>query len=384
MTPARPLLEREEQLAELREAMDSAAAGRGSLILLAGEAGAGKTTLVRRFTAALDGIPVATGVSDPAATSLPLGPLLDMAPALGPSVAQLLGGSPSRAEVFAAALAHLTALTEPMVLVFEDMHWADQASLELLAFLARRAERLPVLIVATFREEEVEAGGPLAVVLGNLATTPGVRRLAVGPLSREATMRLAQGSSTDVDDLYRKTGGNPFFITEALGTQGQEVPPTVRDAVLARVVRRTGEARRLLEIAAAIGVRVEPGLLGRMMEATGTPHWSLLESVDAGLLERQGPWLLFRHELAQAAIAVATPPERRQRLHAGILAELRRDGAGLHDHVVLVGHAEAAGDDSAVLELAPAAAARAAAVGAHREAAQLYGKALERARDRPA
>jgi DNA-binding CsgD family transcriptional regulator len=384
MTTGRPLLERDEQLAALGEAMDSAAAGRGSLILLGGEAGVGKTTLVRRFTAELDGIRVLTGVCDPVPTPHPLGPVLDMAPGLGPSIGRLLVEATAPREVFGAILSHLAALTAPMVLVFEDVHWADQASLELVAFLGRRVERLPALIVATYRAEEVEPGGPLAVVLGHLATTPGVRRLTVEPLSREATSRLAQGSSADVDELHRRTGGNPFFITEVLGAWSQEVPTTVRDAVLARVVRRTSHARRALEIAAAIGVRVEPGLLGRMMEATGTPRWSLQEAVDAGLLERHGPWLAFRHELAQAAIAAATPPERRQWLHAAILAELRRLPIGPDDHVVQVGHAEAAGDDGAVLELAPPAAVRAAALGAHREAAQLYGKALERGRDRPA
>jgi DNA-binding CsgD family transcriptional regulator len=158
----------------------------------------------------------------------------------------------------------------------------------------------------------------------------------------------------------------------------------VRDAVLARLVRRSGETRQALEIAAAIGARVEPGLLGRVLQATGVPRWAVEEAVGAGLLERQGTWLVFRHELARATIAAATPPERRQRLHERILAELRRRVTGPDDVVVLVGHAEAAGDDGTVLDLAPPAAARAAVLGAHREAAQLYGKALERAADLPA
>src|SRR5262245_56970737 len=360
MSTERPLLEREEQLTALRETMDLATAGRGSLVLVAGEAGAGKTALVRRFTAGLEGIPVVTGVCDPLPTAHAMGPLLDMAWGLGPSVAGLLAGSSSSRELFAAVLARLAGQSDPMVLVFEDVHWADQASLELVAFLGRRVERMPVGIIATFREDEVEPGGPLALMLGNLATTPGVRRLTVGPLSREATVRLADGHAADAGELYRRTGGNPFFITEVLGAATRDVPPTVRDAVLARVVTRGGETRLALEIAAAIGVRVEPGLLGRMLEASGTPRWTVVEAVNAGLLERQGAWLAFRHELAQAAIATATPPERRQRLHARILAELRRQVAGPDDIVVEVGHAEAAGDDDAVLELAPLAAARAA------------------------
>ena len=180
------------------------------------------------------------------------------------------------------------------------------------------------------------------------------------------------------------TGGNAFFVTEVLAASSQDVPRTVRDAVLVRVARRSREGRRALEIAAAIGVRVDPGLLTRVMEATGTPGWSVEEAVDAGLLEWQGPWLAFRHELAQAAIARGTSPELRRRLHASILAELRGRVVRPDDYAILAGHAEAAGDDPAVLELAPLAAARAAQLGAHREAAQLYGKALERSRHRPA
>src|SRR5438477_896253 len=125
MTTGRPPLERDEQLAALAEAMESARVERGSLILLGGEAGAGKTTLVRRFTTGLEGVRVATGVCDPLPTPHPLGPLLDMAPGLGPGVVRLLAGSPAPHEVHTAVLSELKALEAPAVLVFEDVHWAD-------------------------------------------------------------------------------------------------------------------------------------------------------------------------------------------------------------------------------------------------------------------
>jgi len=384
MTDGPPLLERNQHLTLLSEAMALATAGQGRMFLLGGEAGVGKTTLVRRFGESLSGAKVLIGACDPLPTPLALGPLMDLAPGLGPAFEHLLDGSRSGGDLFAPILSHLAALRDPTLLVFEDMHWADQASLELLTFLGRRAERLPALIVATFREEDLELNRPLAVMLGDLATAPAVRRLGLTPLSRRATEQLAKGAAKDVDELYRRTGGNPFFITEVLSDQdsGQDVPPTVRDAVLARVTRRPAEVRWALEAAAAIGVRVGPGLLTRVVEAAGTPRWAVDEAVSAGLLERQDGWLVFRHELAAAAIANATPPEQRQLLHGLILGELRQQGAA--DPATLVRHAEAAGDDTTVLELAPLAAARAAALGAHREAAQLYGKALERARDQPA
>lgn len=377
------VLERDEQLAALRQGMDAAATGGGSLVLVSGEAGVGKTTLVRRFAATLEDAQVVTGVCDPLPTPSPLGPLLDMAPGLGLPLEHLLAASSSGRDVAAALLQRLASPAAPLLLVFEDVHWADQATLELIGFLGRRVERLRALIIATFRQEELAAAGPLTVVLGDLATAPGVRRLTLAPLSRDAVGQLARGTTADVDELYRTTGGNPFFVTEVLGARSRGVPQTVRDAVLARVARRSSEARQVLDAAAAIGARIDPALLGRMMELTGTPRWSLQEAVNAGLLERQGSWLAFRHELAQAAIVGAMPPEVAQRLHASILSELQKGSVGPDDHATLVRHAEAAGDDAAVAELAPLAAARAAALGAHREAAQLYGKALERTRDRP-
>lgn len=384
MTGQPLLLERDDQLAALEQAMAAAVGGQGRLILLGGEAGVGKTSLVRRFAATIERIRVITGICDPLSTPPALGPLLDMAPRLGATFEQLLDGSRSGRDLFAAIFSQLAALTTPLVLVFEDVHWADQASLDLIAFLGRRVEGVRGLIVVTFRLEDVNPGGALALLLGDLATAPGVLRLTLGPLSRQATAQLAAKSSADVDELFRRTGGNPFFIAEVLRAPSQDIPLTVRDAVLARVVRLSPEARRAAEAAAAIGTRMAPGLLARVIESDGTPRWSMQEAINAGLLEQRGPLVGFRHELVQAAIAGATPPELRQRLHASILAELRGGIIGPDDYATLTGHAEAAGDDSAVLELAPVAAARAAALGAHREAALLYGKALERANHQPA
>lgn len=378
------LLERDEQLAVLEQALAAAVGGRGRLVLVGGEAGVGKTSVVRRFAATVAGIPVATGTCDPLATPPALGPFLDLASQLRSDFGQLLDGGRSGRDRFAAVFSYLAALTSPVVLVFEDLHWADQASCELLAFLGRRAERLRILIVATFREEEVQSGGPLALMLGDLATTPGVLRLTLRPLSREATTRLAEGSRADAKRLYRQTGGNPFFIAEVLRAHSPDVPPTVHDAVLARVARLTTEARRTLEAAAAIGTRLDPGLLAKVLDATGTARWGIQEAINSGILEQQGPLVRFRHELVQAAIAAATPPESRQRYHASTLAELRCRIVGPEDYATLTLHAEAAGDDGSVLELAPVAAARAAALGAHREAGELYGKAIERARHLPA
>jgi DNA-binding CsgD family transcriptional regulator len=382
--PADPpaLLERDQPLAALREAADAAVAGCGCVALVGGEAGIGKTTLVRRLGDDLRPGLALHGVCDPLETPRPLGPLLDLAVDLSPDLpAQVAADSP--ATVFTAVLGRFCAPDAPRLVVLEDLHWADQATLDLVRFLARRAERLRTLLVATFRDDEVPGGGPLAVLLGDLATAPGVLRLSLAPLSREATARLAAGSTVDPGYLFDRTGGNPFFINAVLAAGDTKLPSTVREAVLARVSRLAPQTRDALEAAATLGSRCDPAVLGAVLDAAGTPRWTMRDAVLAGLLRWDGPLLAFRHELVQEAVTSSTAAATRHRLHAAALDVLRADGAGPESTMELVRHAEGAGDDAAVAQWAPAAAQWAAARGAHREAAALYGKAVERARELP-
>src|SRR5262245_40847412 len=151
-----PVLEREPQLAVLQEAMAAAAAGQGGLVFVTGEAGVGKTALVRRFATSCS--EVILGTCDPLETPRPLRPLFDMAPHLGADFQALMAASPSRFEIFGALADRLASAAGPPLLVFEDVHWGDQATLDLLRFLGRRVERLPALVLATAREEELGPG----------------------------------------------------------------------------------------------------------------------------------------------------------------------------------------------------------------------------------
>jgi DNA-binding CsgD family transcriptional regulator len=259
--------------------------------------------------------------------------------------------------------------------VFEDVQWADQASVDLIRFLGRRAERLHAAIVATFRDDEIAPSAPLAVLLGDLATAPGVSHLSLAPLSREATEMLVSGSGADPEHVYRRTGGNPFFIKAVVAAGGVDVPQTVRDAMLARLARLRAETRAALEAAAIVGPRVDPAVLATVLDRTGTPRWTVQDAVLVGLMSWRGSSLMFRHELLQAAIAESVAAERRQHLHRLVFDVL---GEHRDDPATLVRHADGAGYDSAVVELAPMAAERAAARGAHREAAAFYRKAIDR------
>jgi tetratricopeptide (TPR) repeat protein len=174
--------------------------------------------------------------------------------------------------------------------------------------------------------------------------------------------------------LHRDTGGNAFFVTEVLASGAVGIPPAVADAVIARVARLTPPARHTLEAAAVIGGRIEPSLV---LEVSGVTATALDECVDAGMLRFTPPVFAFRHELARHAIVSALPRQRSRALHAEVLRLLRAgDYGGPEVLARLSDHAEQAGDASAVLELAPAAAELASSLRSHRDAALQYARAL--------
>jgi DNA-binding CsgD family transcriptional regulator len=351
------LLEREDLLARLEEAR---AAG-GRLVFVAGEAGAGKTALVRAFADAAAGR-VLLGACDNLTTAAPLGPFLDV------------GVEPGEPRAVAARL--LERLAEPAVLVVEDAHWADQASLDVLRVLGRRVERTPSLVVVTYRDDEVDGLHPLRVLLGDLASTRAVSRLAVPNLSLAAVRALADPLGADAETIHRVTEGNPFYVTEVLAAGGGAVPATVRDAVLARAARLDAHARSLLEAVAVVPARAELWLL----EAVAPEHLGHLDAcVASGMLAPDGGGVRFRHELARLAVESAVPPERRRLLHAAVLAALSRLRGADADAARLAHHAEEAGDETSALRYALEAASRATALGAHRQAAAQYERALRHA-----
>jgi DNA-binding CsgD family transcriptional regulator/tetratricopeptide (TPR) repeat protein len=371
-----PLLERDTQLASLAEYAGEARQGDGRLVLIAGEAGVGKSALVEQLER---GLPEATwywGACDGLFTPRPLGPLFDMASKLGGELLELCRADAPREELFSALLRQVGAPGELHVLVVEDVHWADEATIDLLRFLGRRIRDIPVLLLATYRDEGLSATDPLRIVLGDLATGRCVRRIGLPPLSRGAVAVLADGSGLDPAALYRLTGGNPFYVSQAVQAGMSEVPESARDAVLARAARLDSDSRAVLDAAALIGHRIELALLESV---TGAPASAIDELLASGLVRGDGVALQFRHEIARLAVEGAVTAHRRSAIHARILASLR--ALGRDDDARLAFHAEAAGDGPAALRYASAAARRAAALASHREAAAQFERALRFAHD---
>ena len=369
------LLERDAYLQELRECLDRCVEGQGQLVFLGGEGGIGKTSVVERFLAEVSdrarGVVISCdGLKMPG----PFGAMYDIAEALGPEVEHLLATQAPRDQIFRAVLTALREVPRPLVLVGEDAHWSDEATLELVRFLGRRIGTTRAVFIVIYRDDHLGAHHPLRRTLGDLATAPAVRRVELPRLSRAAVATLAEGSGLDPDELYRRTGGNPFYVTELIGAGTMDVPPTVRDAVLARAAALSPGARALLDAIAAIGVIVNPELLA---EVVGGPVEDLVEACLAvGMLRPSQRVIAFRHGIVQDTILRAMSMPRRRALHRRILAAMEARPALAKDLAHLSYHAEEAGDAEAVLRYAVAAARQAAAFRSHREAAAQYDRAL--------
>ena len=364
------LLEREQFLDKLDAIRNEVASGKGHLVLVSGEAGIGKTSLVELF--ARDCQRVLWGACDALFTPRPLGPLYDIALQTEGKLLELLEEQAPRASIFSAFLNEIQNDASSSLVVIEDVHWADESTLDLLTFLGRRVQRIRSMIIATYRDDEVGVNHPLRVVLGDLSHR-SVARVRLPPLSEAGVETLATRAGRQIQDLYTMTGGNPFFVTEALASKHSDVPASVSDAVLSRAARLSPSARELLELASVVPASVEMWLIDNTIRTAPTVTE---ECTAAGMLKSDGQGLSFRHELARRAIEDSLAPTRRQHLNALVLnALLNRPSQPMLARIVH--HAAQAGDASVVLEYAPTAARQAAALNAHREAASHYRSALK-------
>jgi len=281
-----------------------------------------------------------------------LGPLHDIGRAVrGPLAARLQEGAP-REEVFAAFLDELSGPGPwPVLVVVEDAHWADEATLDWLTQLGRRIAGLPALLVVTFRDDEVGPEHPLRRTLAALPTHV-VTRVALPPLSRACVLEQARRAGRVPESVFRLAGGNPLLVTELLKADGPAVPDAVQDLVPNRMRALPAAARDLAQLVAVVPTRADAVLMADDLDAVDT-------CLAAGVLVAAGDGVSFRHELLRTAVEESLSPMRRAMLHRRVLQCLV-DAPDV-DPGRLVHHARAAGDDDAVLRygrIAGAAAAR--------------------------
>ncbi|HTN78942.1 MAG TPA: AAA family ATPase [Acidimicrobiales bacterium] len=362
------LLERDRELGALQTCLASAAAGEGRLVVISGEAGVGKTALAREICNSRGATQVLWGQCDPLETPRALGPVLDIARASGGDLAQL-AETEDRHRLFAQLMSSWSDAEGVVVAVIDDLQWADAATLDFVSFAGRRLDLTRCLLVVTHRDE-IARDHPLRGVMSDLSSAPALRRLRPSPLSEEAVAELAAPTPWDPRELHRLSAGVPFVVSELLTAEPGALT-SVHDTVLAKSGRLDTDAREVLDAAALLADGAPVAVL---LHALGEPERGIDACVDAGLLVHDGHAVAFRHELARQVVDRAITPTRRARLHHRLLAGLV-DVGGI-DPAVCAHHAELAGDPVAVLEYAPLAARRAAALGAHREAVAQYERAL--------
>ena len=364
-----PLLEREPELAVLEGALARASTGQGSGIAVAGEPGAGKSALFDAGVAAAAGFRVLRGGCDPLSTPRPLGPFRDIATAAG--FPDHSGDDARLSQWCESVFAALT--SEPTLLIIEDLHWVDTASVEVLRFLARRLDGSPLVLWVSYRAEEIGPRHSARSLLGDFARLDGVSTLVLSPLSIRAVAELVDPVGLDAERVHAATAGNPFFVTEVAKEPGRPVPTSVRDAVLARVAAVTPDDFEVLQLVAAAPDRLDDVALGCLSVDLPT-----LRRLDlTGLLVRGRGGLRFHHELARQAIESTIPPGGAQQIHARLLTALETIASV--DPARLTHHAVAAGNRAKAARHAREAADEATFAASHTEAASFFAVALENA-----
>jgi predicted ATPase len=288
------LWERDGELACLHEALRSCRDGRGATVLVSGEAGLGKTSLLRTFAAEVtDHTTVLAGACDDLHTARSLGPFRDMFEPDDPSA--------DREHYIGRLRAALSRRDRPAVIIVDDAHWADDASLDIIRYLGRRLDSLPGLLQVSYRQTDLTEEHPLHRVLGSLPAASTVR-LELRPLTDGTVRRLAEQAGRDPEALTAVVGGNPFFLTEVLAADGTEVPRTVRDAVMARVLALPAPTRRALDALSVLPTGADLALVAALID--GGTALALEDAERAGIVVSSGDQVRYRHELARRAVAL--------------------------------------------------------------------------------
>lgn len=360
------ILERDTELGRLRQLVADLSPSGGRVVLIRGEAGIGKSALVARFaTEWTDRAHVLIGGCDDLLIPQPLGPFWDMARSEPLLKGPLVDGD--RPRVLETLLDVLSRSLRPSILIIEDVHWADEATLDAIKYLGRRVGRTNGVILLTYRDGEVDHDHPLRGVIGDLPAG-SVARIQLGGLSRSAVASILSGSALDPDEVMAATRGNPFLVKEMASMEGESLPPSLEDSVMARVRRLSIGAQEMVKTFSVIPEPIpRPDALG----IHGVDEERLAESQRLEVLDVQDELVGFRHELIRRTIESTLSETERLERHRRVLDDL--PAALERTHPCLLIHcAVGANDVERLLDLAPRSARYAAAMGSHVQAAGDY------------
>lgn len=368
-------VEREHPLEDLQRAFDKAVSGEGNTVFVQGEAGIGKSSLVKQFLEHVRHRSVQLiGHCDDLFSSRPLGPLHDIALQCeaGPT---MFTNNNTRTAIFRGFVEYLLSETRTMILVFEDIHWADEATLDFIKYLARRISRFHCVFILTWRDTEVHNDHPIYNVLGDLPVA-SLTRLQLQPLSARAVHRLAAERNRDGDHIFRISGGNPFFVHELLNGAEAELPQSIRDTVLVSYNREPLTTREAWQLLSLMPEGIELDRIQHFPQKFGE---ALSRSLEKGILDVKGERLVFRHELFRLSVASTLTPIGSSGICRQIMNVLLPAFKAKNEWARIVHYARQAGDQELIFTYAPKAAVDAALAGAHAESVKLYQAALDAA-----
>ena len=367
------LIEREGLLASLQKHFEDISDGEGHCVFINGEAGIGKTALVKAFCKKQsDESSIYQGACDALFTPRPLAPLYDILWQVSKKRWPASPLSEERSALFADFFQELSAKKGKLLIVFEDIHWADEGTLDFIRFFARRIYQLPCLFILTYRDNEIHSMHPLRNVLGQLPPD-SFTKLVVTPLSKQAVVEMATHKSYSGEDVYSISGGNPFYVNEILASYSPGVPDNIKDSILSVFERQKEGTKNAWQIWSVMPEGLEVDRLAKI-KASG-------ESIDhcfaISVLIVENGKVVFKHELYRRTIEESLTPFRRMELNKMML-ELFLDSFEEKGEIERILHyAKNANEKKLVVKYAPEAAAKASSIGAHKEASKLYLTAIE-------
>ncbi len=365
------LLEREKYLHELEKRFNNLSEGGGSVVIISGEAGIGKTSLAETFIKKFeDKANILWGACDALFTPRPLGPLYDIAAQLKKGLLNLLNTQAPRPIIFQKFLENLQEAEQPNIVIIEDVHWADESTLDLIKFLGRRANRTNSLFVITYRDDEISSDHPLRLVLGDIPSQ-NLIKLKIPLLTEKTVNNLAV--LYGMKDFYHVTGGNPFLITELLNNQNEEVPSTIKDSILTRISRLSNKAKELAELVSIVPTRTEKWLINGIIK---TNNGILDECLNSGILKLEEESISFKHELSRMAEEESLSESKRQLLNEKVLQVFLKREKIDNYFARIIHHAARAHNKEVIIKYAPDAAKQASILGSHSLAAEHYKNAL--------
>jgi len=368
------LVERDGFLTALQSQFDDVMEGEGRCVFVSGEAGIGKTSLIKAFCNEVKNkCNTYQGICDALFTPRPLAPLYDVLLQLGKSIPESTIDGSNRTAFFSNFFHELSDRRDVNLVIFEDIHWADEATLDFIKFLARRISQLKCLFILTYRDTEIHSSHPLRTIMGQL-NPDSFTRVELLPLSKQAVEKMAAGRGYNGEDVFRITNGNPFYVTEILASYSEGVPDNIKDSILSVYNKMNEKTKHVWEILSVLPTAFEMNYLDKM-DTSYLP--AVQNCIDAKILIVDKERILFKHELYRRAIESSLSPLARMALNKKILGLLLESFEENHAIERIIHHAKNANEYELVVKYAPMGAKQAASVGAHIEAARLYLTAIE-------